>query len=50
MFPRMCQRLKAIMNLACSDKFGTGMPLLASNPFTLPIPPDPEPNRGRCRH
>ena len=43
MFPRMCQRLKAIMNLACSDKFGTGMPLLASNPFTLPIPPDPEP-------
>lgn len=42
-FPRMCQRLKAIMNLACSDKFGTGMPLLASNPFTLPIPPDPEP-------
>ena len=41
--PRMCQRLKAIMNLACSDKFGTGMPLLASNPFTLPIPPDPEP-------
>ena len=31
------------MNLACSDKFGTGMPLLASNPFTLPIPPDPEP-------
>ena len=27
-FPRMCQRLKAIMGLACSDKFGTGMPLL----------------------
>lgn len=42
-FPRMCQRLKAIMGLACSDKFGTGMPLLESNPFTLPIPPDPEP-------
>lgn len=42
-FPRACQRLKAIMALACSDKFGTGMPLLDSNPFVLPIPPDPEP-------
>ena len=42
-FPRACQRLKAILDTACSDSFGTGMPLLESNPFTLPIPPDPEP-------
>lgn len=42
-FPRTCQRLKAILDIACSDRFGTGMPLLESNPFVLPIPPDPEP-------
>lgn len=42
-FPRICQRLNAILSLACSDRFGTGMPLLDANPFTLPIPPDPEP-------
>ncbi len=42
-FPRSCQRLKAILDIACSDRFGTGMPLLESNPYVLPIPPDPEP-------
>lgn len=42
-FPRICQRLKAILDIACSDRFGTGVPLLESNPFVLPIPPDPEP-------
>ncbi len=42
-FPRMCQRLNAILSIACSDSFGGDMPLLESNPFTLPMPPDPEP-------
>ncbi len=42
-FQRCCQRLKAIMELACSDRLGAGMPLLERNPFILPVPPDPEP-------
>ena len=42
-FPRTCQRLKAILSLACSDKFGIGVPLLDANPFSLQVPPDPEP-------
>lgn len=50
-FPRMCQRLKAIMNLACSDKFGTGECHCwrrTRSPYRFHLIRNP--NRGRCRH
>lgn len=42
-FPRLCMRLKSILEEAC--RYGTwhDSPLLESNPFVFPVPPTPEP-------
>lgn len=42
-FPRLCKRLRSILEMACAKRPEMGLPLLESNPFVLPLPPDPDP-------
>jgi integrase len=48
-FKRECERLRAIMTEASSPDINGLPPIIETNPFTLPIPPDPEPESWNVR-
>lgn len=48
-FKRECERLKAILTDAASPGIDGEPPIIESNPFRLPIPPDPEPESRAIR-